>query len=65
MTNRLTVRHLFVLVPVLGVFAAAAKAITDNSFLWHVRAGTLQLDTGEVLRSDPFSFTANSLRKLQ
>jgi hypothetical protein len=61
-TYRLTVRHLFVLVPVLGVFAAAAKAITDNSFLWHVRAGTLQLDTGEVLRSDPFSFTANAER---
>lgn len=30
----------------------------DNSFLWHVRAGTLQLDRGEVLRTDPFSFTA-------
>ena len=26
------------------------------SFLWHVRAGTLQLEAGQVLRSDPFSF---------
>ncbi len=31
--------------------------IGDNSFLWHVRAGTLQLDSGRVLTTDPFSFT--------
>ena len=58
MLRRLTVRHLFVLVPVLGLVVAAARPITDNSFLWHIRAGTLQLDAGEVLRTDPFSFTA-------
>lgn len=58
MSSRLSVRHLFVLVPILGVFVAAARAITDNSFLWHVWAGTVQLDAGEVLRFDPFSFTA-------
>jgi hypothetical protein len=57
--RRLSVRHLFVLVPVLGVVVAAARPITDNSFLWHIRAGTLQLDAGEVLRIDPFSFTAH------
>jgi hypothetical protein len=56
--SRFSVRHLFVLVPVLGVVVAAARPITDNSFLWHVRAGTLQLDAGQVLRADPFSFTA-------
>ncbi len=32
--------------------------IGDNSFLWHVRAGTLQLESGSVLAADPFSFTA-------
>ncbi len=31
--------------------------IGDNSFLWHVRAGTYQLDMGQVLTTDPFSFT--------
>ena len=31
--------------------------IGDNSFLWHVRAGTAQLDLGRVLTADPFSFT--------
>ncbi|MGI9649136.1 MAG: hypothetical protein ACR2OI_11500 [Acidimicrobiia bacterium] len=46
------------MVPILGVVAAAGRSISDNSFLWHVRAGTIQLDAGEVLRADPFSFTA-------
>lgn len=58
MVGRLSVRHLFVLVPILGVVVAAAGSITDNSFLWHVRAGTVQMDAGEVLRMDPFSFSA-------
>ncbi len=36
----------------------ASEAIGDNSFLWHIRAGSLQLDAGRVLTTDPFSFTA-------
>ena len=35
--------------------------IGDNSFLWHVRAGTVQLDQGRVLTTDPFSFTENGV----
>jgi hypothetical protein len=31
--------------------------IRDNSFLWHVRAGELQMNAAEVLTADPFSFT--------
>jgi hypothetical protein len=31
--------------------------IRDNSFLWHIRAGELQATAGEVLTTDPFSFT--------
>jgi len=54
---RLSVRHLLVLVPILGAAVGAVRPITDNSFLWHVRAGTLQLDQGEVLRADPFSWS--------
>lgn len=39
-------------------FAVGARGeIRDNSFLWHVRAGLIQLDLGEVLTADPFSFT--------
>ncbi|NOY55074.1 MAG: hypothetical protein GXP34_03720 [Actinobacteria bacterium] len=41
----------------MGLVIGAASPIRDNSFLWHVRAGTLQLDVGHVLRTDPFSFT--------
>jgi hypothetical protein len=55
--RRFTPRHLILLVPWIGVAIAAAKPVQDNSFLWHVRAGTLQLDLGHVLTTDPFSFT--------
>jgi hypothetical protein len=40
-----------------GVFSFT-RQVTDNSFLWHVRAGDAQIDAGAVLTSDPFSFTA-------
>lgn len=36
---------------------AGRLRIRDNSFLWHVTAGTMQNDSGAVLISDPFSFT--------
>jgi len=52
---RLTVRHLFALIPVAGLAWAVTAPFGDNSFLWHVRAGTLQLDAGRVLTEDPFT----------
>ena len=55
--RRFRTAHLFLLLPWIGVGVAALRPIRDNSFLWHIRAGTLQLDSGEVLRHDPFSFT--------
>lgn len=58
MQRRVSVHHLAVLVPILGVVVSASRAIRDSSFLWHVRAGTHQLDLGEVIREDPFSFSA-------
>ncbi|MFP3914826.1 MAG: hypothetical protein ACLFWM_08120 [Actinomycetota bacterium] len=33
------------------------RSFNDNSYLWHVRAGERQIDLGEVLTTDPFSFT--------
>ena len=44
----------------VGVLIAvrASEAIRDNSFLWHIRAGSLQIEMGSVLSEDPFSFTA-------
>ncbi len=55
--RRLSVRHLWMLPAFAGLAWAASLPLDDNSFLWHVRAGTLQIDSGEVLRQDPFSFT--------
>lgn len=43
--------------PWIIVVRAARSPIQDNSFLWHIRAGTIQADAGAVLTADPFSFT--------
>jgi hypothetical protein len=56
--GRLRVAHLRLAVPFLLIAWTAALPIGDNSFLWHVRAGELQLEIGRVLTTDPFSFTA-------
>lgn len=57
LSRRLSIAHLTLLVPWVALVIDAFQPITDNSFLWHVRAGTLQAKRGEVLTSDPFSFT--------
>lgn len=56
--KRLRVAHLRLFVPFILLAWRASQPIGDNSFLWHVRAGTVQLDAGIVLSRDPFSFTA-------
>ncbi|MCP4965141.1 MAG: hypothetical protein GY926_07885 [bacterium] len=56
--KRLRVSHLRFFVPFILLAWRASLPIGDNSFLWHVRAGTLQLDQGNVLTTDVFSFTA-------
>lgn len=55
--RRLSVRHLLLLAPWIGIVIGAARPIRDNSFLWHIRAGDLQLTSGVVLSTDPFSLT--------
>lgn len=55
--RRLSIAHLALIVPWVALVIDAWEPIRDNSFLWHVRAGTLQRDLGEVLTTDPFSFT--------
>ena len=57
LADRLTIRHLWMLPPLVALAIRAVTEIGDNSFLWHVRAGEVQLSAGEVLRSDPFSYT--------
>lgn len=57
MWRRLRLRHLWLLLPFWLVAWRAGRDLADNSFLWHVRAGLDQLAAGEVIRTDPYSFT--------
>lgn len=55
--RRFSLFHLILVVPWVAIVIDAFKPITDNSFLWHIRAGELQAKTAAVLTTDPFSFT--------
>ena len=55
--RRYSIAQLALLVPWVALVIDAFAPIRDNSFLWHIRAGELQVEAGEVLTSDPFSFT--------
>ncbi|HEY6635383.1 MAG TPA: hypothetical protein VI141_07185 [Acidimicrobiia bacterium] len=55
--RRYSVAHLILLIPWVALVVDAWTPIRDNSFLWHIRAGELQVDAGAVLQQDPFSFT--------
>ena len=55
---RLQAKHLFPLVPLLALSVFAAQAIRDNSFLWHIRSGAVQLDGIRVLTEDVFTGSA-------
>lgn len=56
-TRRFSVAHLVLLIPWVALVIDAWAPIRDNSFLWHIRAGELQIDSGSVMTIDPFSFT--------
>lgn len=55
--KRWSLFHLALAVPWVGLVLDAFELVDDNSFLWHVRAGTVQAAAGEVLTADPFSMT--------
>lgn len=57
--RRFSFAHLLLLVPWVALVIDAWAPIRDNSFLWHIRAGDLQAGAGQVLTTDPFSFTMN------
>jgi hypothetical protein len=56
--HRVSVGHVAIFLPVVAAVISARLPVRDNSYLWHVRAGTQQIDLGGVLTEDPFSFTA-------
>ena len=55
--KRTSFGHLLLALPWIAIVIDAWAPIRDNSFLWHIRAGTLQSDAASVLTEDPFSFT--------
>jgi hypothetical protein len=55
--RRFSIAQMALIVPWVALVIDAWGPITDNSFLWHVRAGSVQIDHGSVLTADPFSFT--------
>ena len=55
--RQFSIAHLALLVPWVALVIDAWAPIRDNSFLWHIRAGEVQLQAGKVLAEDPFSFT--------
>lgn len=55
-SRRFSIAQLVLFVPWVALVIGAWGEISDNSFLWHVRAGSLQIEAGAVLTSDPFSF---------
>lgn len=55
--QRISLPHLALLIPWVALVIGSLKAVTDNSYLWHVSAGHMQAEAGRVLTTDPFSFT--------
>ena len=55
--RRLTIGRVVLLLPVTAIVIAGRRPLRDNSFLWHTKAGQLQIEQGAVLTADPFSFT--------
>ncbi len=53
---RVSIWALAFLIGPLVVGFASRRPLVDNSFLWHVTAGDIQLMSHRVLTADPFSF---------
>ena len=55
--NVLRTRNVFVAIVAVGLFAMAAKDLTDPDIWWHLQTGRLTLANHAVFRTDPYSFT--------
>jgi hypothetical protein len=53
----LETRRVFVALLALGLFAMAARGVTDPDVWWHLRTGQLMLLQHGVFHTDPYSFT--------
>ena len=57
MTELFKTRNVFLTILFLGLFAMAARNITDPDVWWHVRTGEYIAAHKNVPRTDPFSYT--------
>jgi len=57
MTSLLDTRRVFVMILAIGLFAMAARNVTDPDVWWHLRTGQLILQNHAVFHTDPYSFT--------
>jgi len=57
MTSLLDTRRVFVMIFAIGLFAMAARNVTDPDVWWHLRTGQLILQNHAVFHTDPYSFT--------
>lgn len=55
--RRIDLWHVILILPWFALAIRSGVPMRDNSYLWHVTAGRLQIDTGAVITADPFSFT--------
>jgi hypothetical protein len=57
MDRLLTTTHVFLAVLFLGLFAMAARNVTDPDVWWHLRTGQYIAEHKSVPHADPFSYT--------
>ena len=53
----LQTRTALIFILALGLFAMAARTVTDPDVWWHLRTGQLILQTHHIFHTDPYSFT--------
>ena len=52
-----TARQLIVVILFIAIFAMAVQQPADTDTWWHLKSGQLVWESGEILRTDPFSHT--------
>lgn len=57
MIGLLQTRRVFVAILALGLFAMAARNVTDPDVWWHLRTGQLMVQNHALFHTDPYSFT--------
>lgn len=57
MRKLLQTRSALTVILALGLFAMAARPVTDPDVWWHLRTGQIILQTHHIFHADPFSFT--------